>query len=496
MGAVYKAWDAKLQRHVAVKRLLPPEQRTAEGAGTDLMKEASALSALQHPNVVGVYDVEKIDGQLCVVMEFLNGETLETTMRRGALTKADFVEVARQSLEGLVAAHKLGIQHRDIKPSNIMVNWLPNGDFLVKVLDFGLADFTARPHLQVKAGEDSTYGTVQFMAPEQFTRRPVDVRTDLYSLGCVLYYAATAVYPFNGNSMEAIIDAHLSPNVPPLHAKRADLPKIMCHWVHWLMQFDPEKRPENAQEALEVFKQLDAGKLFQLPIKQTQRILLPQPPTQAVPVRGPGTRTGPVVMRPPHRAQLAAGIAPARPVDKKKQKGLSSKVLVIILVTVLAVAGGLIFMLNFGGETPVATNAKAAPEAALAGSIELLAASAYLRGSTPRLEGTSNKYLASWFNVGDSVSWTMNVKQAGDYEVILDYSADKYANGTEISLSVGTSNLKVTLPSTGSWYDFKKMNAGKLILKQTGSVQFVLKPITRRGAGVMNLRSIRLNYIK
>jgi serine/threonine protein kinase len=259
-GAVFKAWDTRLQRYVAIKRLLPADQRESDGVGTDLKKEAAALSALQHPNIVSVYDLDEIDGEPVVIMEFLNGETLEQTMRRGALNIGDFASVARQALEGLVAAHRLGVQHRDIKPSNIMVNWLPNGDFLVKVLDFGLADFTAKPQEANVGDGDSAYGSVHFMAPEQFTRQPVDARTDIYSLGCVFYYALTSAFPFTGRKMEDIIDAHLKTLPQPLMKLRQDIPKGLADWIAWLMNRDPEKRPQNAEEALEAFRLLQAGK--------------------------------------------------------------------------------------------------------------------------------------------------------------------------------------------------------------------------------------------
>lgn len=259
-GAVFKAWDTRLQRYVAIKKLLPAEQRLGLGVGTDLAKEASALSALQHPNIVSVYDLDEIDGESVVVMEFLNGETLEQTIRRGALAISDFASVAKQSLEGLVAAHRLGVQHRDIKPSNIMVNWLPNGDFLVKMLDFGLADFTAKAPDAAKGDEDSAYGSVHFMAPEQFTRRPVDVRTDIYSLGCVFYYALSSAFPFTGRNMEEIIDAHLGATPQPLTKLRQDVPKALADWIAWMMNRDPEQRPARAEQALEALRAMEAGK--------------------------------------------------------------------------------------------------------------------------------------------------------------------------------------------------------------------------------------------
>lgn len=350
-GTVYKAWDSKLQRAVAIKKLLPPEKRGGEGVGTDLLKEASALSALQHPNVVSVYDVEHLDESLCVIMEFINGETLETTMKRGALNRTDFASVAKQSLEGLIAAHRLGIQHRDIKPSNIMVNWLPNGDFLVKLLDFGLADFTHHPHLQVMEGENSIYGTVQFMAPEQFTRNPVDVRTDLYSLGCVLYYTLVGSYPFQASDVEGMIQAHLNAQFSPLFPLRQDLPKIMCDWVEWLMRLEPDHRPTDAGQALEIFKQIEAGRLYQLPIKplaqrRTGAVHVPttgRVPGNVTPAWRPTSAPAPVY-RPPTAQQPTRQAHVPKP--KRKKSAFSPGILVTLGLLVVAMVAAGWFMLR------------------------------------------------------------------------------------------------------------------------------------------------------
>ena len=280
-GAVFKAWDRRLERYVAIKRLLPPDQRDGPGMGTDLRKEAGALSSLQHPNIVSVYDLDDLNGEPIVVMEFLNGETLEQTLRRGALTLGDFASVARQSLEGLVAAHRLGVQHRDIKPSNIMVNWLPNGDFLVKVLDFGLAAFSARPQVPTEGADGEIFGSVYCMSPEQFLREPPDARSDIYSLGCVFYYALTATYPFEGKSMEEIAAAHFNQVPTPILRLRGDVPPALSQWIAWLMHRQPEHRPKSAEEALDTFLKIQAGAIKSLTIAPT----IPKAATTSVPVQ-------------------------------------------------------------------------------------------------------------------------------------------------------------------------------------------------------------------
>ena len=294
-GAVFKAWDRRLERYVAIKRLLPKEQREGDGVGTDLRREAGALSSLQHPNIVSVYDLDDLDGDPIVVMEFLNGETLEQTLRRGALTLGDFASVARQALEGLVAAHRLGVQHRDIKPSNIMVSWLPNGDFLVKVLDFGLADFSARPRLQSVEADGEIFGSVYFMSPEQFLREPVDVRSDIYSMGCVFYYALTAAHPFEGKSIEEIAAAHLNQVPTPVLRVRGDVPPVVSQWIAWLMHRQPEHRPKSAEEAMNTFLKIQSGAIKSLSIAPN----IPKAATSSVPVSRKAAAVKPAAARPP-----------------------------------------------------------------------------------------------------------------------------------------------------------------------------------------------------
>jgi hypothetical protein len=277
-GSVFKAWDTKLQRFVAIKKLLPREQRLAAGAGDNLTAEAAALSSLHHPYIVAVYDLDTDGAEQFVVMEFLNGETLEVTVRRGALLPEDFQQIAEQSLEGLSAAHRQGMCHRDLKPSNIMFHWLPDGKWATRLLDFGLANYGLRPAQQQLTGDGTVAGSVHFMAPEQFLRQPLDVRTDLYSLGCVLYYALTGSFPFSGGTVEEITNAHLARQVTPLRSLRPDVNPLLADWVMWLMSRQPEERPESAAEALRVLRGVLSGEMRNLPV---QRVLK----TQAVPRR-------------------------------------------------------------------------------------------------------------------------------------------------------------------------------------------------------------------
>ena len=252
VGRVMKAWDTRLQRNVAIKRFLSAEQRAeAATVENDLLREASALSAMQHPNIVSIYDVETDgpDGPQ-VVMEYLNGQDLEQAVAEAALTLDDFCMVAQQTLDALSHAHRLNLLHRDIKPSNIQVTWLANGKFVSKFVDFGLAKFFAGPLRQTVRHDGTVMGSVHYMSPEQLERLPLDHRSDLYSLGCVFYFSLTMHRPFSGATVQDVIHAHLNGIFRPLRDYRPNIPQELAEWVEWLIRRRPEDRPADAETAL------------------------------------------------------------------------------------------------------------------------------------------------------------------------------------------------------------------------------------------------------
>ena len=254
IGTVHKAFDTQLKREVAIKRLIPVEGGNTAEAADNLLKEATTLSALQHPNIVTVYDVGTDDQGGFVVMELLKGETFDETINRGALTFDDFKNVVTQTLEALIAAHHTGLIHRDLKPSNLMVNWMPSGKFQIKILDFGLAKFSKQPSVQTIDQGDAILGSIYFMAPEQFERIALDARTDLYSMGCMYYQCLTGKYPFDGETAPQVMASHLQNRVTPLEKLRPDVPKWACDWVMWLISRKMDDRPESAKFAYERFQ--------------------------------------------------------------------------------------------------------------------------------------------------------------------------------------------------------------------------------------------------
>jgi serine/threonine protein kinase len=269
MSAVYRAYDTVMGREVALKRLLPVEETNLNEASSEsLAREATALACFQHPNVVTVFAIEEDAEGPFVVMELVEGEDLHSIMKSGALSWEDFSFVAGQCLEALVAACDLNLLHRDIKPGNIMLTVTPSGRFLVKLLDFGLAKFSQQPSVQTLDQRGSFLGSIDYIAPEQLELRPLDQRTDLYSLGCVFYYMLTQESPFSGGNPAETSMNHLRHRCKPIGEIRTDLPPLVADWLMRLISRGPSDRPDNAREALKEFHQALQGIPFVYPVKE------------------------------------------------------------------------------------------------------------------------------------------------------------------------------------------------------------------------------------
>ncbi|MCH7774406.1 MAG: protein kinase, partial [Bacteroidetes bacterium] len=244
MGIVYKAEDIKLERTVAIKFL--PHNISANSEERERFKiEAKAAAALNHPNIATIYAIEEFDKEMFIVMEFIDGKELKEEIKAGPIQSKEAINIATQIAEGLIAAHKKEIIHRDIKSSNIMIT----KDGKVKIMDFGLAKIKGGTEL-TKIG--STVGTAAYMSPEQTKGEEVDHRTDIWSLGVVLYQMLSGSLPFQGDYEQAIIYSIL--NEEPTVLK--SLPKELENILNKVLQKNPQDRYQNISEILDDLKRM------------------------------------------------------------------------------------------------------------------------------------------------------------------------------------------------------------------------------------------------
>ncbi len=247
MGVVYKAHDTRLDRFVALK-FLPSQSDSSDEDKDRFTQEARAAAALNHPNVCSIIDIREANNRQFIVMEFIDGENLKSQIRKGEFSYGRTVDIALQISQGLQSAHDRGIVHRDIKSENIMLA----RDGRVKIMDFGLAKLTGNSTL-TKTG--STVGTIAYMSPEQIQSMDVDHRTDLWSLGVVIYEMIAGRLPFQGEHEAAVMYEILNLEPKSLRSVRPDVPGGLDELVSLLLQKDASKRLRSAAEVIAALKQ-------------------------------------------------------------------------------------------------------------------------------------------------------------------------------------------------------------------------------------------------
>jgi hypothetical protein len=256
MGAVYLALEPEGERAVALKVLLPQFAADAD-ARERFVREGRACAAVRHPNVVTVYRVGETGDTPFIAMELLSGFPLDVYLKRkGRLTVAQALRVGSEAASGLAAAHAVGLVHRDIKPSNL---WLEAPHGRIKLLDFGLA----KPiEATGTTGRDLTttgqvLGTPAYMSPEQARGEPMDHRSDLFSLGVVLYELCTGTRPFDRATAVASVIALATEPARPVRELNPEVPDALARAIHWLLEKDPAARPATAAQVAALFRDLE-----------------------------------------------------------------------------------------------------------------------------------------------------------------------------------------------------------------------------------------------
>src|ERR687883_726081 len=249
MGTVYRAKHLGLERPVAVK-IIKPEYAFDPDVADRFMREARTMARLRHPNAAMIFDAGNLpDGRHFIVMEFVEGETLSQALaREGRFAASKAVNIATQICDVLEEAHRLGIVHRDLKPSNILL-----GKRGVCVLDFGVAKVLASSAestaTYASTGSGQLIGTPRYMSPEQCLGQRVGARSDLYSLGVLLYEMLAGRPPFTDPLASAVLVKQATAPPPPLPKLREDIPRPLAAAIHKLLAKRPEDRPQNAQAA-------------------------------------------------------------------------------------------------------------------------------------------------------------------------------------------------------------------------------------------------------
>ena len=251
MGEVFRARDERLGRDVALKLIRPASSENPDHLRRFEL-EARAAAALNHPNIVAIYDVGQHEGSPYIVCELLQGQTLRKRLAEGALPVRLAIDYSSQIVQGLIAAHDHRIVHRDLKPENLFAT----GDGRVKILDFGVAKLQSAPEDSGRSVEDLTtvtksgviVGTVAYMSPEQLRAKAVDHRSDIFSVGAILYEMLTGQRAFRGETEVDTITAVLQENPPEINLEQSAVPASFQQIVRHCLEKEPENRFQSARD--------------------------------------------------------------------------------------------------------------------------------------------------------------------------------------------------------------------------------------------------------
>lgn len=351
MGEVYLANDAKLDRKVALK-LLPAEFTNHQERLRRFIQEAKTASLLNHPNIMTIHEIGEAEGLHFIATEFIDGETLKQRLAHTSMTLAEILDVSRQTANALQAAHAAGIVHRDIKPENIMLR--PDG--YVKVLDFGIAKLTEKSRQSMSADSEidtmvkahtvpgTVLGTTKYMSPEQARGQVIDQRTDVFSLGIVLYEMAAGRLPFAGATKMDTLVSILEKEPPPLDLVWPEVPPEFQRIVSKTLRKDREERYQTMKDLLIDLKSLKEDLTF------AQKLERSQPPRSRL---EPATTPASAAALPTDRlTPVATHDWPPEKTVRRNGRTLTFALGIIVLA---ALVGGAVFWRR-GASPPVISN--------------------------------------------------------------------------------------------------------------------------------------------
>jgi serine/threonine protein kinase/Tfp pilus assembly protein PilF len=372
MGEVYLAEDTLLDRKVALK-LLPAEFTEDEDRVYRFVQEAKAASALNHPNIITIYEIGEIDGTHFIATEFIDGQTLRQQMTSGEMTLHAALDIAIQTASALTAAHEAGIVHRDIKPENVMLR----RDGIIKVLDFGLAKLTEQQPAEVnvdaptaakiETDPGTVMGTASYMSPEQARGQKLDARTDIFSLSVVLYEMIASRSPFEGVNAFEVIGAILNREPQPLKTHRPELPDELERIISKALRKDREQRYQHIKDL-----QLDLADLRrELEFEERLKVKQMQPAAKGVETKsGEQTATAPVAVLTTGSATPHLTTSSAEYLVGEIKRHKPGMVLAVGLL-LIAVAAGTYFLSSFSRQTGPITSLAILPFINASGNAEV-----------------------------------------------------------------------------------------------------------------------------
>lgn len=265
MATVYKAYDPRISRELAIKLLLPEHTVNAEFRSR-FLRETRAVGKLNHPNIIKIYDVGEFEDQPYIAMELLTGQFLDQLMSSSRkLSYDEIIDIAKQLASALDCAHSHGVIHRDIKPANIA--WSEKNKRII-VTDFGIA------HIENIEATQSTIigqvlGTPKYMSPEQILGKPIDGRTDLFSLGVVLYQMVTGQKPFSGDTLASLTFQITQQDPTPVEQYAPDTPRALIQIIQKLLRKNPDDRFKDSKELLDALSAIQAGEGVYHPVQKS-----------------------------------------------------------------------------------------------------------------------------------------------------------------------------------------------------------------------------------